>query len=134
MGRGRDWSVDLIPKFLMANGRKAIWHSRYKTECRVVFISHHTGGGTGTGRDELALSNKKWFPLNALMIRSLFLSRLYPGQLVRMLLITQVTRYLDFKVIEGSFVYKKGAIYKVPVTETEALASSECIYTKCPKH
>ncbi|NP_001133110.1 rab GDP dissociation inhibitor beta [Salmo salar] len=65
MGRGRDWSVDLIPKFLMAN-----------------------------------------------------------GQLVRMLLITQVTRYLDFKVIEGSFVYKKGAIYKVPVTETEALASS----------
>lgn len=65
MGRGRDWSVDLIPKFLMAN-----------------------------------------------------------GQLVRMLLITQVTRYLEFKVIEGSFVYKKGAIYKVPSTETEALASS----------
>lgn len=46
------------------------------------------------------------------------------GQLVRMLLITQVTRYLDFKVIEGSFVYKKGSIYKVPSTETEALASS----------
>lgn len=42
-----------------------------------------------------------------------------------MLLITQVTRYLDFKVIEGSFVYKKGSIYKVPSTETEALASSE---------
>uniref|UniRef100_A0A3P8ZJF7 Rab GDP dissociation inhibitor n=1 Tax=Esox lucius TaxID=8010 RepID=A0A3P8ZJF7_ESOLU len=65
MGKGRDWNVDLIPKFLMAN-----------------------------------------------------------GQLVRMLLITQVTRYLDFKVIEGSFVYKKGSIYKVPSTETEALASS----------
>lgn len=45
--------------------------------------------------------------------------------MVRMLLITQVTRYLDFKVIEGSFVYKKGSIYKVPSTETEALASSE---------
>uniref|UniRef100_A0A4W4HPY7 Rab GDP dissociation inhibitor n=1 Tax=Electrophorus electricus TaxID=8005 RepID=A0A4W4HPY7_ELEEL len=65
MGKPRDWNVDLIPKFLMAN-----------------------------------------------------------GQLVRMLLITQVTRYLDFKVIEGSFVYKKGGIYKVPSTETEALASS----------
>lgn len=49
----------------------------------------------------------------------------WAGQLVRMLLITQVTRYLDFKVIEGSFVYKKGSIYKVPSTETEALASSE---------
>ncbi|XP_039997984.1 rab GDP dissociation inhibitor beta [Xiphias gladius] len=65
MGKGRDWNVDLIPKFLMAN-----------------------------------------------------------GQLVRMLLITQVTRYLDFKVIEGSYVYKAGKIYKVPSTETEALASS----------
>lgn len=65
MGKGRDWNVDLIPKFLMAN-----------------------------------------------------------GQLVRMLLITQVTRYLDFKVVEGSYVYKGGKIYKVPSTETEALASS----------
>ncbi|XP_049617125.1 rab GDP dissociation inhibitor beta [Syngnathus scovelli] len=65
MGSGRDWNVDLVPKFLMAN-----------------------------------------------------------GQLVRMLLITQVTRYLDFKVIEGSFVYKGGKIYKVPSTETEALTSS----------
>ncbi|KAM9824133.1 rab GDP dissociation inhibitor beta [Neosynchiropus ocellatus] len=65
MGRARDWNVDLIPKFLMAN-----------------------------------------------------------GQLVRMLLITQVTRYLEFKVVEGSYVYKGGKIYKVPSTETEALASS----------
>ncbi|XP_076023517.1 rab GDP dissociation inhibitor beta-like [Genypterus blacodes] len=65
MGKGRDWNVDLIPKFLMAN-----------------------------------------------------------GQLVRMLLITKVTRYLEFKVIEGSFVYKSGKIHKVPSTETEALAST----------
>lgn len=43
-----------------------------------------------------------------------------------MLLYTEVTRYLDFKVVEGSFVYKGGKIYKVPSTETEALASSEC--------
>lgn len=47
------------------------------------------------------------------------------GQLVKMLLYTEVTRYLDFKVVEGSFVYKGGKIYKVPSTETEALASSE---------
>ncbi|XP_051889704.1 rab GDP dissociation inhibitor beta [Pristis pectinata] len=65
MGRGRDWNVDLIPKFLMAN-----------------------------------------------------------GQLVKMLLYTEVTRYLDFKVVEGSYVYKKGKIYKVPSTEKEALASN----------
>uniref|UniRef100_A0A8C0M291 Rab GDP dissociation inhibitor n=1 Tax=Canis lupus familiaris TaxID=9615 RepID=A0A8C0M291_CANLF len=46
------------------------------------------------------------------------------GQLVKMLLYTEVTRYLDFKVTEGSFVYKGGKIYKVPSTEAEALASS----------
>lgn len=42
-----------------------------------------------------------------------------------MLLITEVTRYLDFKVVEGSYVYKQGKIYKVPSTEAEALASSK---------
>lgn len=47
------------------------------------------------------------------------------GQLVKMLLFTEVTRYLDFKVTEGSFVYKGGKIYKVPSTEAEALASSK---------
>ncbi|KAM9327980.1 rab GDP dissociation inhibitor beta-like [Pholidichthys leucotaenia] len=64
MGKCRDWNVDLIPKFLMAN-----------------------------------------------------------GQLVRLLLSTNVTDYLDFKVVDGSFVYKSGKIHKVPSTETEALSS-----------
>ena len=41
-----------------------------------------------------------------------------------MLLFTEVTCHLDFKVTEGSFVYKRGKIYKVPSTEAEALASS----------
>ena len=36
----------------------------------------------------------------------------------------EVTCHLDFKVTEGSFVYKRGKIYKVPSTEAEALASS----------
>ncbi|XP_027201068.1 GDP dissociation inhibitor [Dermatophagoides pteronyssinus] len=64
-GRSRDWNVDLIPKFLMAN-----------------------------------------------------------GQLVKLLLHTGVTRYLEFKSIEGSYVYKGGKIYKVPADEREALSSS----------
>lgn len=65
MGRGRDWNVDLIPKFLMANGK-----------------------------------------------------------LVKLLIHTGVTRYLEFKSIEGSYVYKGSKIYKVPADEKEALASS----------
>lgn len=63
-GRGRDWNVDLIPKFLMAN-----------------------------------------------------------GLLVKLLIHTGVTRYLEFKSIEGSYVYKQGKIAKVPVDQKEALGS-----------
>lgn len=63
-GRGRDWNVDLIPKFLMAN-----------------------------------------------------------GMLVKLLIHTGVTRYLEFKSVEGSYVYKQGKISKVPVDQKEALAS-----------
>merc|ERR1712184_210117 len=64
-GRGRDWNVDLIPKFIMAN-----------------------------------------------------------GQLVKLLIHTGVTRYLEFKSVEGSYVYgKSGKISKVPADEKEALAS-----------
>lgn len=63
-GRGRDWNVDLVPKFLMAN-----------------------------------------------------------GLLVKLLIHTGVTRYLEFKCVEGSYVYKGGKISKVPVDQKEALAS-----------
>jgi len=63
-GRGRDWNVDLVPKFLMAN-----------------------------------------------------------GQLVKLLIHTGVTRYLEFKSVEGSYVCKGNKISKVPADEREALSS-----------
>ncbi|SCU83575.1 LAME_0C05688g1_1 [Lachancea meyersii CBS 8951] len=63
-GRDRDWSVDLIPKFLMAD-----------------------------------------------------------GELTKILVHTDVTRYIDFKQITGSYVYNKGKIYKVPANEMEAISS-----------
>ncbi|XP_060068592.1 rab GDP dissociation inhibitor beta-like [Ylistrum balloti] len=65
-GRPRDWNVDLIPKFLMANGK-----------------------------------------------------------LVQLLVYTGVTRYLEFKSLDGSYVRKNdGKLAKVPADEREALASS----------
>ncbi|XP_073323603.1 rab GDP dissociation inhibitor beta [Pagrus major] len=64
MGQGKEWNIDLIPKFFLAN-----------------------------------------------------------GELVKILVHTEVTRYLDFKVIEGSYVYKAGKVHKVPGTEEEAHAS-----------
>lgn len=45
------------------------------------------------------------------------------GKLVRVLVKTTVTRYLDFKAVDGSFVYNKGKICRVPATDLEALKS-----------
>ncbi|KAM3377479.1 Guanosine nucleotide diphosphate dissociation inhibitor 1 [Capsicum chinense] len=45
------------------------------------------------------------------------------GTLVRVLIHTDVTKYLNFKAVDGSFVYNKGKIYKVPATDVEALKS-----------
>lgn len=64
LGKTRDWNVDLIPKFLMAN-----------------------------------------------------------GQLVKLLIHTKVTRYLEFKTVEGSYVFKGNKISKVPSDDKEALTS-----------
>lgn len=46
------------------------------------------------------------------------------GNLVKILLYTRVTSYLQFKVVFGSFVYKDKTIHKVPSTPSEALSSS----------
>jgi len=46
------------------------------------------------------------------------------GTLVQILVKTDVTRYLEFKAVDGSFVVKDGKIYKVPSTGGEALKSS----------
>ncbi|ODV92590.1 hypothetical protein CANCADRAFT_89329 [Tortispora caseinolytica NRRL Y-17796] len=64
LGRDRDWNVDMVPKFLMAN-----------------------------------------------------------GELTNILVHTDVTRYIEFKQISGSYVYRDGRVAKVPATEMEAIRS-----------
>jgi Rab GDP dissociation inhibitor len=46
------------------------------------------------------------------------------GELTKMLVHTDVTRYLEFKQIAASYVYRDGKIAKVPATEMEAVRSS----------
>lgn len=43
-----------------------------------------------------------------------------------MLYTTKVTRYLDFKVVDGSYVFKGNSkeIFKVPSSATEAMTTS----------
>ncbi|OMO97720.1 Rab GDI protein [Corchorus olitorius] len=64
LGSSRDYNVDMIPKFMMAN-----------------------------------------------------------GTLVRVLIHTDVTKYLYFKAVDGSYVFNKGKVHKVPATDMEALKS-----------
>lgn len=45
------------------------------------------------------------------------------GELTRMLVHTDVIRYLEFKVVAGSYVFRDGRISKVPSTEMEAVRS-----------
>ncbi|TPP62900.1 Rab GDP dissociation inhibitor beta [Fasciola gigantica] len=45
------------------------------------------------------------------------------GNLVKLLVHTSVTRYLEFQSIDGSYVYHKKSIHRVPSSETEALTS-----------
>lgn len=45
------------------------------------------------------------------------------GNMVNMLVHTDVTRYLDFKLVDGSFVYTAGRPHKVPTTPREAMTS-----------
>lgn len=47
------------------------------------------------------------------------------GDLVKMLVLTDVTRYLDFRVVEGNYVYKAGKLHKVPATEEDTHTSGE---------
>lgn len=43
--------------------------------------------------------------------------------MVKLLLHTDVTRYLEFKSVDGSYVLKDKKVHKVPATEGEALTS-----------
>lgn len=45
------------------------------------------------------------------------------GDLVRMLVYTDVTKYLEFKSVDGSFVLNRGRVEKVPASDWEALKS-----------
>lgn len=42
------------------------------------------------------------------------------GKLVKILIHTDVTKYLEFKSVEGSYVLKDGKVNKVPATDMEA--------------
>jgi Rab GDP dissociation inhibitor len=72
----------------------------------------------GRGEPPAALgSNRDW---NVDLIPKFIMAC---GNLVKILLHTKVTRYLEFKSVDGSYVFKGGKVLKVPATPQEALMS-----------
>ncbi len=71
------------------------------------------------GKSDPSLGNSRDY--NVDMIPKFILAS---GLLVKMLLHTDVTRYLEFKSVMGSYVFRDGKVHKVPATEGEALKSS----------
>lgn len=50
-------------------------------------------------------------------------SHAWSGNLVKLLLVTDVTRYLEFKCVDGSYVVKDKKVCKVPSSAGEAFKS-----------
>lgn len=98
MDRGKEWNVDLIPKFFLATGENLCLC------CALVciFLVHMN--------------------VNECCVFAL-------GQLVKIFVHTDVTRYVDFKVVEGSYIYKAGKVHKVPATEEDAHTSGDAQIT-----
>jgi len=75
------------------------------------------------GEDDVKIDEKKLGPARKYCIDMSPKFIMANGNLVKMLLGSKVTRYLDFKCVEGSFVYKDSKLYEVPVTPAAALKS-----------
>jgi len=73
-------------------------------------------GGTDEKLDEDAIGRSKDFNID---LCPKFIMAC--GNLVKLLLHTKVTRYLEFKCVDGSYVYKAGKLHIVPVTPTAAM-------------
>lgn len=84
-GKSRDWNVDLIPKFIFANG---IYFFSFKNMILTVYNLNNS----------------------------------YSGMLVKILRACGITG-LDFVLVDGSYVYQQGKIYKVPADLSEVTTS-----------
>ena len=66
---------------------------------------------------------EQWLTQQKWVLALLMLHHCYEHSQVRILVHTDVTKYLEFKGVDGSFVLNKGRVEKVPATDYEALRS-----------
>jgi len=73
----------------------------------------------GSEPDEAALGNLRDY--NTDFIPKFIMAG---GMLVKVLIKTGVVNYMEFRPVDGSFVFRKGAVHKVPNTPKDAMGSS----------
>eukprot|EP00244_Chara_vulgaris_P001154 TRINITY_DN1179_c0_g1_i5.p1 TRINITY_DN1179_c0_g1~~TRINITY_DN1179_c0_g1_i5.p1 ORF type:complete len:446 (+),score=123.12 TRINITY_DN1179_c0_g1_i5:93-1430(+) len=111
----------IISGLLSVDGLKVLHMDRndyYGGESASLTLNQLWGKFKGTEKPPVALGSNRDY--NVDMIPKFMMAN---GQLVRVLIHTDVTKYLSFKAVDGSYVLKQNKIYKVPATDVEALKS-----------
>ena len=136
LGPSRDYNVDMVPKFILSGGElvRALGVSIRSH----VLVQWACGTEHRRAQDLHApLPPPSLLPRRAPGARAAQRpaaaapARLGPGASrcaarraqVRVLVHTDVVKYLEFKAVDGSFVLNKGRVEKVPATDYEALRS-----------
>jgi len=112
----------IISGLLSVNGKKVLHMDRndyYGGDCASLNLDQAWTFFKEEGKPNESLGQSRQYNID-LIPKFLMAS----GKLVKILLHTEVTRYLEFKSVEGSYVLKSGKINKVPATEKEALATN----------
>uniref|UniRef100_A0A6B2L485 Rab GDP dissociation inhibitor n=1 Tax=Arcella intermedia TaxID=1963864 RepID=A0A6B2L485_9EUKA len=112
----------IISGLLSVNGKKVLHMDRndyYGGDCASLNLDQIWEHFKETGKPPEKLGPSRQYNID-LIPKFLMAS----GKLVKILLHTDVTRYLEFKSVEGSYVLKSSKINKVPATEQEALGTN----------
>jgi len=112
----------IISGLLSVNGKKVLHMDRndyYGGDCASLNLEQIWEHFKKEGKVPENLGNSRKYNID-LVPKFLMAS----GKLVKILLHTDVTRYLEFKSVVGSYVLKGSKLHKVPATEKEALSTA----------
>lgn len=115
----------ILSGLLSVNGKKVLHMDRndyYGGSCASLTLEQTWKRFKQEGAPPEKLGNKQAQRKYSIDLLPKFL--MANGKMVKLLLHTDVTRYLQFKSVDGSYVLKDNKIMKVPANESEALSSS----------
>jgi len=122
LGSSRDYNVDMVPKFIMAGGE-------------LVRVLVHTGVPLPhthfAAAESCAVDRHRVYCIWAAGCHALCNTAQNMRAVAKhpavyhtdIFSVADVTKYLEFKAVDGSFVLSKNVVQKVPATDMEAIRS-----------